>query len=432
MATPPTVATDFQIGVDNAMIQVPQNYTVPANPPATPNPPTLLVQPTNTTTTTTKDSVTIYVSAIKGFTNLLTMSFFIQRIDTSVDPDLPSPLDATTALWQGEIGDGLTWATSTYDSVEDGWKGSFSIGAGAWYLRPNGDSTVNSLNLYEAQNYRTLWINPQSTGGAINPNHPPSYEVNIYAFDPITNTVAACSFTLVVLPSVASYGLGVMETLFVSTTLTANAIVGTTYLSVVSTTGFKVGETIDILTRSEHWVIGSIPDATTLIITTPISSHDPPMITDVVTNRSVFCNSVSIKNDDTDSATITFNFYPLEPYGTTSAPVAIYIDYFNSLIIDTTKSTITALLQTSSLVDYFTGKGTLTQPIPFWVEGLTGPSFSRDAPSAPVTVTLFLRAPGPPLPPGYVYPDHALFKLTGIDSNGVSATAYTVIRVISS
>src|SRR5208282_5753850 len=98
----PTISTLFQLGVDNAMIQVPQNYTVPSNPPSEPNPPNNLAVPTNNLqTTNTSDSVTIYLSAIKGFSKPLSMSVLIQPMTTSLAASLGftlSPLDSTTAL----------------------------------------------------------------------------------------------------------------------------------------------------------------------------------------------------------------------------------------------------------------------------------------------------------------------------------------------
>ena len=44
----PTVSNVFWIGVDNALIQVPQNYTVPANPPSIPNPPVSNIETSGT------------------------------------------------------------------------------------------------------------------------------------------------------------------------------------------------------------------------------------------------------------------------------------------------------------------------------------------------------------------------------------------------
>jgi len=176
----PVISNVFQIGVDNAMITVPQNYMVPANPPCTPSPPTDSSQPTDTQNTTTKDSVTIYLSAIKGFDLPLQMSYYITRIDTYVDPNLPSE-DATTAEWEGVIGSsptdlstGTPW-TNLLEPLDNGWTGLFT-----WTLQAN---SGNALNTYVARNFRTLWINPRKTGGLINPNHPPSYQVNIFATD---------------------------------------------------------------------------------------------------------------------------------------------------------------------------------------------------------------------------------------------------------
>jgi hypothetical protein len=364
---PPTISNVFQIGVDNAMITVPQNYTVPANPPSTPCPPTLVSQPTNTQTTTTKDIVTIYVSAIKGFHGTLTMSYYVTRIDTYVDPDLPSE-DATTALWQGKIGDGLTWVTGVpwvnpLEPLDNGWVGTFG-----WKLQPN---SGNSLNTYVATNYRTLWINPLDTGGLIDPTHPPSYQVNIFAedtTDPLHPTYAACSFTLVVLPSVADYGIGVTET---------------------------------ILTNG----------------------------------KKLFGNSVTLPEGGAGFATLYFDFYPLESTALDMIPnqtrVPIGITFETSVpetddIIDWTTSTI-----------YSVGFGT------FYLDSATPPGYVQDPPSIslasgltrdiaitssgfPVVVILYLK-PGLSATLPNPSPNPVLFKITGTDTNGATASAYTIV-----
>lgn len=348
----PTLASDFQIGVDNALIQVPQYYTVPANPPAEPNPPDGLSLVTNIAKSTTKDTVTIYVSAIKGFNHTLTMSVFIQRIDLSVDPLLP-PSDVTTApADQLLIGQSHTnMLACVYDPVDNGWKQTF-----LWFLIPN---VSNSLNTYVATNFRTLWINPQGTGGNIDPNHPPSYLVNIYAVDPISNTYAACSFTLVVLPSVVNYGLGVIET---------------------------------IKDKNASLNIG---------------------------------NSVSLQKNNGTSADIYFNFYPFESTSLipnrAPADVTVSIEYYKSPIIDVGLSTIASPAY---------GGGV---PIAFNVydnQIVIPKGFDRDSLSTNVIVHLVLNNSADA---GSTNPllNHALFKLTGTDTNGVSISAYTIIRVVT-
>lgn len=208
------ISTVFQIGTDNALIQAPQNYMVPANPPSTPNPPTSTSILTKTSTTTTSDTVTIYVSAIKGFNNPLALSFFIRKIDTRVDGTL-APADATTIPADGDalpitIGTAPdNMVSGVWDGVNLGWKGKIWMDAAHTVQATLTPNVGNALNTYASQAYRTLWINAQTTGSLINPNHPPSYQVNLYAFDTITNTYAACSFTLVVAPSLVNYGLGV-------------------------------------------------------------------------------------------------------------------------------------------------------------------------------------------------------------------------------
>jgi hypothetical protein len=350
----PTVSTDFQIGIDNAMIQVPQNYTVPSNPPSMPNPPSGVGIVTNTATTTTKDTVTVYLSAIKGFNSGVTLSFFIRRIDSTVDPALP-PADATTAP-ADQILIGSTssdWVSGTYDPIRNGWGASLPF-----TLAPN---VHNALNYYAATNYKTLWINPQGTGGAIDPNHPPSYQVNLYALDVGTNTYTACSFTLVVLPSVNNYGLG---------------------------------------------VFGKVKDP--------------------VTGQFYFANSVAIPRNSFGSGTgvdVVYNFYPLEPEGTAPANVIVGLfDFFNddSLdagIIDATNSTITS-----------TGFG----PTPFasyLSDGVVTSGFTRDTPSDPVTLHIELNGNGNQNSTD-PYLTHALIRLRGIDTNGVSVTAYLIVQVV--
>jgi len=226
MALP--IASGFQIGVDNALIQVPQNYTVPANPPTPHNPPNLGDTPNPNGTT--KDSVTLYVSAIKGFNHALTISYFIRKIDFRVNSDtttlpvddytlVPADGDALPLRIGTDVTNLTTVSAPVWDGINFGWHGPITASDDITLLTlyPNAS---NSLNTYVAQNYVTLWINPNTTGGGINPAHPPAYQVNLYAADitdpHATNTCASCSFTLVVLPSINTYGLGVYETSYIN------------------------------------------------------------------------------------------------------------------------------------------------------------------------------------------------------------------------
>lgn len=321
-----SISTVFQIGVDNALITVPQNYTVPANPPSMPNPPTTPLTPSNINPTTTNDSVTIYLSAIKGFQNPLTISFLIQPITLALAESLGLPLsnlDSTTAPWQGLIGSTTSdWITGVYDAPHNGWKGAF-----AFQLTSNNG---NALNTYAATNFKTLWINPQITGGAINPSHPPSYLVSIFAYDPITTTYASCNFTLVVVPSMATYGLGVY-----------------TKAKVFSQIGSPAVPTV---------------------------------------SRYDYINSVTLQKDGfatTHSyAVIDYFFYPLEPASTSSHNIDIAVNIFNSQIIDKDNSTVTNPT-TRSLPT----PGLLGTPVTLGTYGFTGSvsSYGVNAITGPVT-----------------------------------------------
>lgn len=213
----PTLSSIFQIGIDNALIQVPQNYLVPTNPPSPHNPPNSGEVPNPNGAT--KDSVTLYVSAIQGFNNPLSISFFIRKIDQRVGGTALPVTDRTTTPADGaplsiEIGTdavSTNLQTGIWDGTNFGWKNTI-IGPDDVHQLVMTPNINNALNTYVATNYRTLFINPQGTGGTINPQHPPSYQINIYAYDPITNTYASCSFTLVVLPSIQYYGLGTFLT----------------------------------------------------------------------------------------------------------------------------------------------------------------------------------------------------------------------------
>ena len=516
MTAPPSLSSVFQIGVDNAMIQVPQNYTVPANPPSEPNPPDSVLVATNTTNTTPKDSVTLYVGAIQGFAHLLTITFFVQALqlfqqiativsytapngtftipsssgllvgdsvtvsspdgtvsadgvistvssstiivvyfsdglpvslqtapvvitdNTQGDPNM-APVDSTIAPWVGSIGsthnDWVTSSSSNFDPVNDGW-----IGTLPFTLTPN---VSNSLNTYVAQNYKTLWINPQGTGGIINPNHPPSYIVTIYATDPITNTYAACNFTLVVGPSFANYGIGVTETLPSAITfVNQNSGSATNILYVASITGFYKGEKIVIGESTPNEEAATIASVNTALLS--LALKEPLSYTHLATDQHsvigdrLFGNSVALPVDDTTSATLFFNFYPFESsiispsdLNETPSPITITLDTTiesnaveqDSRMIDLSKSTIYSPILGSDpigdaiyLTDY---TGQIQLPV-----GLT-----RDMPLAIpdlwyVKVVLYLNANPENL-------TQTLFKITGTDGNGVTASAYTVITVLT-
>jgi len=369
----PTLSTLFQIGVDSALIQVPQNYTVPANPPSEPNPPNNLAIPTqNTQITTTSDSVTIYLSAIKGFNNTVSMTFLVQPITTTLAASLGytlSPLDSTTAPWQGFIGStSSNWLTGTYDGAASGWAGTLPFS-----MQSN---VNNALNTYVAKNYQTLWINPGLSGGAINPSHPPSYLISIFAFDPVTNTYAACNFTLVVVPSIATYGLGVY------TKANINGI------------GYSFVNSVNL----------------------PLNGYAPPK----------------------QSVVLNYFFYPLEPASTAPSPLNITINWFNSPLIDATHSVVAnpdgpyAVPPGSpiALSTYQPEEGVLSA----YGTGAIDGGFTRDSASGippnkgshVLAIQLYLTNNTGSTP---IY-SHALLQVTATDGNGVSVSAYTVIYVV--
>lgn len=373
--TAPTLTTLYQIGIDNAQIQVPQNYTVPANPPSMPNPPNNLAVPTNNTqTTTTSDSVTIYLSAIKGFNNSLYMSFLIQPMTTtlaaSLGYNLPT-IDQTTAPWVGLIGStSFNWLTGVYDSGALGWVGPLPFS-----MQSNNGS---ALNTYVATNYQTLWINPGLTGGAIDPSHPPSYLVTIFAFDPVTNTYTSCNFTLVVMPSVANYGLGVYTIGYVGPSFVQN-----------------IGYTNSV--------------------TLPFNGYA-----------------------NNEGAILDYYFYPLEPASDlpnslpngAPTPLNITLNWYGGItnpIIDTTNSVINyypSYTEALTFSDYLNNPTLLYDAIPSGFTRDTSYDSSPYLGSYPLSITLYLLAnPNKPAP---IY-NHALLQVVATDGNGVSVTAYTAI-----
>jgi hypothetical protein len=368
----PAIATLFQIGVDNALIQVPQNYTVPANPPSEPNPPNNLAVPTtNTQITTTSDSVTIYLSAIKGFSNSLQMSFIVQPITSDLAASLGwtlSPLDSTTAAWQGSIGStSINWVSA-------------SSGPLPFTMQAN---TTNSLNTYLATNYQTLWINPGNSGVSINPSHPPSYLVSIFAFDPLTFTYAACNFTIVVVPSIANYGLGV-------------------------------------------YVKSYVPPAAV-----------PQYVNSVTLSPNGFASSPQ------NAAILYYVFYPLEPARVAPSALNITIDYFDNPIIDLTNSVVSNPDGPYAVPPNFPiSLGSYTQADGL---GAIASGFTRDSPCGNLPDSLGSHALGiilylnnhlgadgaKPLVSASLTPplNHGLLEVTATDDNGVSVSAYTAIYI---
>ena len=367
--TAPVLATLFQIGVDNALIQVPQNYTVPANPPSMPNPPINLAIPTsNTQTTTTSDSVTIYLSAIKGFSNPLSMTFMVQPISVDLAASLGyviGPEDATTASWNGLIGSTSTnWNTGSYNSDTAGWVGPLPFTMQANVITLDG-SYANPLNTYTTSTYQTLWINVGGTGGSINPNHPASYLVTIYATDPITNTYSACNFTIVVMPSVANYGLGVY-------------VMGRNFIG---------------------------------------SDFNPFVFTNSVTIPP--SGFVSGGSPDNQGALLNLYYYPLEPAPVAPSVLNISLNWFNSPIIDLTNSVI-------ALPPSYT-------PIAFtdWSDSdglnIIPSGFTRDEVSDVVSILLYLDSTATTVPGSDPVDTHALLQVQATDQNGVTISSYTAI-----
>lgn len=355
------------------MIQVPQNYTVPANPPSLHNPPygADVVNPNGTT----KDSVTLYISAIKGFDHPLTISYFILKIDARVNSDTTTlPVDDYTTVPADGVALPLEIGTSAanmtfagaWDNVNFGWPGTIlAPGGGPLILTPNKvvlGIYQNPLNTYSPYNYVTLWINPTTTGGSINSAHPPSYQVTIYATDTTVtpNTYASCSFTLVVMPSVQTYGLGVFE----------------------------------------------------------------------VDADGNYTNSISLPKNG-GPTDLYFQWYPLEPALPADAeltPITVSFNIFNSTIFDETASMFGKEGGGAPDYDQFNNfpscGGTNAWPV------LTpAPAFTRDNPSTP-RIRLHIKLNGTASPTSmFLYERHATIKVTGTDANGVTASAYVVIVV---
>lgn len=444
LARLPTLSTLFKIGVDNALIQVPQNYTVPANPPSEPNPPDNLATPTeNTQSTTTSDSVTVFVSAIKNFSAPLTMSMVIQPMTSELAAELDftlSPLDSTIAPWLGQIGSTSTnWLSASQMTPTS--DGTGTQGPLPFVLQPN---LSNSLNTYVASNFKTLWINPGLTGGAINPNHPPSYLVSIFAFDPLSNTYAACNFTLVVVPSVANYGLGVYSKAQVGDDFT---YINSVTLNTKVVTGTTTSASATVLTDTNlSLVVNSLTDDVLIYTTGPAIGPGNPITSNTATTITTpaFAPAPSGGGRDdfqvSEGITIYYFFYPLEPASKQTpgfgsgypSDLNITVDFFNNPIIDQTNTTITnydgAMAGTPIPIGSYTaadGAGAILK------------GFTRDTLSAVslyniqhgshfLKVRLYLNDNTSAGNPIY---SHALLKITATDNNGVSVSAYTAIYV---
>jgi hypothetical protein len=492
------VATKFNLGIDNALITVPQNYTVPANPPSMPNPPnTTSVVTINTASTTVKDSVTIYASSILGFQNELVLSFLIQRIDQTIDSAL-APVDATITPADGEplpilIGDTTgDWVTGTWNAGLNGWVGNlpFNLTPYPGYQPTN----KSALTQYVATNYKTLFINPMGTGGTIAPDHPPSYQVNIYAYDsqsgqpsPASYTYAVCNFTLVVSPSVANYGLGVSCLQLtdlsavkplpnpVVTTYCANEIslAGHNSLYVKSTSGFHVGDSVIIglgtsrqdpppmLPIVEANAVSAIVSPTELTLVTALTYTHTPGEQDSVGDYMLYSyiNTVTISLSSFDFPTnepyvnLYYFFYPLEPTSANPNPITVSLGYpagetlvagkavggaggYNTFIwtstIDLNNSEITFNSITTSLLNYNPGT-TANSVIPAYpTSGYVTRDVQRYGTNEPYSWWLHLVFLKSPLEAGFpviTAGDSYLLQVIGQDSKGVTATAYTIIRV---
>jgi hypothetical protein len=525
----PTIATEYQIGIDNALIQVPQNYTVPANPPALHNPP--LSTDTMNVNGVTKDSVTIYVSAIHDFSNPLLISFFVRRIDkvfqltsnitynsipnttsmtvtsvygfnvtdtvqldsiselnptsvistitqitanvitvagnipsdlgtsaftitdltTSVDPALDT-LDETTVPVDGDalplqIGTSATnMQSGVWNATYKGWAGYINNApnTGALYLTPNAS---NALSTYTPQNYITLWLNPNNTGGAIDPNHPPSYQVNLFALDTITNTYASCNFTLVVLPSVASYGLGVFAKQVEPLLLKAPS----TYTgTATSATATVMADTTTPLTLTSNSVIGYYLQYTSgncANLCLPIISNTATSVTTAsfttqwgltpsngdsyrILQPIGFINSVALPPDGSNAyyVEIVLTWYPLEPAITAPASISVTSNILTPSFAPLTTQDIQSRVNTY-IIDI--GNTTINGITLATFTSITLPAnFTRNAPSNPVLLHLTLSTSANPTSSNPVE-THGLIELLGTDANGVSASAYTGITVVA-
>ena len=444
----PTVATLFQIGVDSAQIQVPQNTTVPVNPPSIPNPPTSTSIASNSSTASTNDSITLYVSGIKGFNNPLTISFFIQQVSTALDSSI-SPADSTTASWMGSIGSTPTnMVSGTYNAIKNGWTGTLPF-----TLTPMA-GTQTALNTYVATNYITLFINPGLTGGAIDPSLPPSFLVNIYALDTVTNTVASTNFVLVVIPSQASYGLGVyvktphissspfsfsypfnyIDTFSNAVTLQRNGAT-TVYLyyffyplepAMIAPTNLNI--TLN--------VSGSVVDETASYITMPVSGTPIEFMNFTAANGiggvvggftretnydwygNTYITGISTSSTSTIMTDTTLSLLPNELFG--------YFLYYTS-----GPATGRSLVIASNTTDTITTSFAFS-PAPTPGGGDTFQIITPNFGSSPVVVQLNLL--GSPVDQHSTTPTltHGLIQVTATDTNGVSVSAYTAIYVANS
>lgn len=485
------------------MLQVPQNYTVPANPPTLHNPP-ISSDPAPNANGTVKDSITVFVSAILGYNTPLSISYFIRRLDQTVDPSMPSEdqtllpaygdttlplrigtdiinLDANAPTWvivnsgtstsaSGNTltDSGHTWVVNAYVGL---WllmtsgpasgqylqivsntthtltlSGSFSptptLGGGDTYqvtplgwsgyignqddnpldyltLTPNkvvGGVYQNPLYTYAPFNYVTLFINPHTIGGAIDPNHPPSYQVNLYAFDIYQNVYAACSFTLVVLPSTATYGLGVtahsVSSVLAGTSTTVSSFQMTDNTQLWTSNQWE-GYLLEYTTGAASGQVQQIflNDATTL---TTGTFHTTPANGDqyAILKIGAFVNSVSLKTNGGTTVDVVFQWYPIEPQ--VSAPVAVTVtaNAFESRIIAPTNSTLDGVELGHS---------------PFYI---IPASFTRDFPSEYSHLHLELNATADATSADPTARRSAI-EVMGMDENGVSATACIAISVIA-
>lgn len=490
------VTTLFNLGIDNALITVPQNYTVPANPPSMPNPPnSATVVTTNTATTTVKDSVTIYVSSILGFENKLKLSFLIKKIDQTIDSAL-APIDATTVPADGDplpilIGDTTgDWVTGTWNADLGGWVGDlpFTLTPYPGY-QPSDES---ALTQYMATSYKTLFINPRGVGGAISPNHPPSYQVNVYAYDSVTSptqpsppsyTYAVCNFTLVVSPSVANYGLGVscvqltdltavnpLPNPVISTYIAAPSAKypddntkGQQYISVQSTTGFHVGDSIIIGVGtllqdpqpnpspppiSTGNMVASILSLTRLMLDSVLAFNHTSGETVGNYMQYSYINSVTMSLAKFAALHVApyvnlyYFFYPLEPTQSNPYPITVLWNFpagettMNGTFTGGSGGQPDAVQDTvldfnNSTVNFNSVPTTLNNYVPGVAWTIPTDYYSRDTQRYETDELysvwfhlVFTTSPYIPLAG-----DSYLFQVTGQDTQGVTVTAYTIIRV---
>jgi hypothetical protein len=258
---------------------------------------------------------------------------------------------------------------------------------------------------------------------------PPSYKVNVFAYDSITNTYAVCNFTLVVLPSIADYGLGVVQKIATAnTTVNKNSTAGGVVLFVKSVTGFAVGQQVIVApntTRMEIHTIGVVNSQPVpfLALNELLTYTHTAAQADPVAGNLVFCNSVEMPRGG--HVTLAYYFYPLEPEPSVPNPITITVEPSSNFsktaspIIDNSLTTLAypgiAPIQLGSYVNDII--------IP------TTPTITRDALSSPVVVTLYLAAGLPAYDPNDVEPtsNHFLFQVKGTDTLNVVASSYTVV-----